>query len=188
MRYPVAGTTKTRLIPALGASGAAHVSKKLTEHALQHARQSGYPLALHGTGASRQTLEQWLGTPCQLQQGEDLGARMRRAIAEAAATGATRLILMGSDCPALTTEIICEGFALLDSHDVVFGPAVDGGYYLIGMRALHQQLFDDMSWSHDQVLAQSLTRLGTLSHGLLPPLHDIDTPADLIHLPPGFLP
>jgi uncharacterized protein len=187
-RYPVPGATKTRLIQALGAAGAAHLSKSLTEHALIKAQALGCPLTVHGTGASIADLEAWLDVPCAMQQEGDLGARMAAAIAHASNRGATRILLIGSDCPGLATDILAQGFEALRHHDVVFGPAVDGGYYLIGMRTLHPQLFEAMHWSHAQVLEHSLARLGQISYTLLPLLHDIDTEDDLAQLPPGFLP
>jgi uncharacterized protein len=186
-RYPVSGTTKTRLIPALGAAGAAHLAKGLTEYALTQAQALDCPLTVFGTGASIADLSAWLDVTCALQQDADLGVRMAAAFAHASGAGAARILLIGSDCPSLTTNILAQGFEALQHHDVVFGPAADGGYYLIGMRTVHPQLFDNMRWSHDQVLQQSLARLGDLSYTLLPLLHDIDTPDDLIHVPSGFL-
>jgi uncharacterized protein len=187
-RYPVPGTTKTRLVPALGAAAAALLAKTLTEFALAQARACGCPLTVYGTGASVEQLEQWLGASCELQPTGDLGERMASALAQTYARGARRTLLIGSDCPGITPQLLANGFEALRHHDVVLGPATDGGYYLIGMRAPQPQLFAQMQWSHSAVLAQTLARLEGLTHILLPVLSDIDTPEDLAQLPPGFLP
>ncbi len=187
-RWPEPGHTKTRLIPALGAAGAAKLAKQLTEQAAQQIRALHCPATVHGTGFDADRISQWLGMPCVLQVEGDLGARMHAAITKAYATGSTRIILAGSDCPGLSTAILAQGFDALQNHDVVLGPAADGGYYLIGMREPQPQLFAQMHWSHARVLADTLTRLDDLSHFLLPMLHDIDTPADLAYLPPDFQP
>jgi uncharacterized protein len=185
-RYPLPGTTKTRLVPTLGPDGAAQLAKHLTEYTLAQVQACGCPFKVFGTGGSVEDLTQWLGVACLAQTTGDLGARMTHAIAQIYDGGARRIVLIGSDCPGLTSTILNDAFEALSLHDVVFGPAADGGYYLVGMRELQPQLFDQMQWSHDKVLEQTLARLDGLSHYLLPILHDIDTPDDLKHLPPGF--
>ncbi len=94
---------------------------------------------------------------------------------------------MGSDCPDITADIIISGLKKLNSHDLVLGPAIDGGYYLIGLRAPGKKntiLFNSINWGTDQVLEQTLTqaRKGGLSYTLLPQLRDIDRPEDLDYL------
>jgi uncharacterized protein len=187
-RWPAPGLTKTRLIPKLGAIGAAQLAKQLTEYAARLAKQLVCAATVCSTGASCADMTQWLGLPSVPQVDGDLGARMQAAFAHIFAKGARRIILMGSDCPGLTADILRAGFAALEQHDVVLGPAADGGYYLIGLREPQPQLFDAMQWSHADVLRDTLARLGTLTYALLPRLHDIDTPDDLVHLPHGFLP
>jgi uncharacterized protein len=187
-RWPEQGQTKTRLIPALGAEGAARLARKLTEYTATQVRALACTATVHGTGASADAMAQWLSMPCILQISGDLGARMHAAIAQAHAGGSRRIILTGSDCPGLTSAILKDAFSALNSHDVVLGPAADGGYYLIGMRSPQPHLFDNMRWSHAQVLHDTLARLDGLRHHLLAVLHDIDTPDDLIHLPPDLMP
>jgi uncharacterized protein len=186
-RYPVPGTTKTRLVPALGEEAAALLAKKLTEFTLVEAGCCQCPLTVYGTGAAVDQMTQWLGVDCALQGSGDLGERMASAIAQIHNRGAQRILLIGSDCPGLTTQILADGFEALNQHDVVLGPAADGGYYLIGMRAPQPILFAHMEWSHAGVLDQTIARLAGLTHYLLPTLHDIDVPDDLKYLPPGFL-
>ncbi len=185
-RYPLPGETKTRLVPALGAQRAAMLAKQLTEHVVAQARSCGCPFTVYGTGAAPEMFEQWLGAPVQLQSSGDLGERMATAFKQTRARGASRILLIGSDCPGITPDILADAFDALHHHDVVIGPAADGGYYLIGMCDIHYQLFEHMHWSHAQVLEHTIDRLGPLTHALLTSLHDIDTPNDLAHLPPGF--
>ncbi len=185
-RYPVPGKTKTRLVPALGAARAAMLAKQFTEYVVARVQEYGCPFTIYGTGASCAAFEQWLCAPVQLQSSGDLGERMATAIEQTRARGASRILLIGSDCPGISPTILKDAFDALHRHDVVIGPAADGGYYLIGMRDVHRQLFEHMHWSHAHVLEQTIARLGPLTHAQLPTLHDIDTADDLVHLPPGF--
>jgi rSAM/selenodomain-associated transferase 1 len=109
-----------------------------------------------------------------------LGERLHRAFSESFSEGAERIIIVGSDCPEIAAEDVRGALKELDSHDVVLGPAVDGGYWLIGLRAPHSELFREIPWSSDQVLAQTLRRARNLGLGvqLLRILADIDTEAD----------
>lgn len=189
-RYPQAGKVKTRLIPALGAKGAARLHARLTEELIQRLKpfcELGR-VFVYFCGASEQAMQEWLGEqlPYFEQQGEGLGQRMLNALRHSWQQGATQTLLIGSDCPALDIEIITNAFKVLSTHDLVLGPAVDGGYYLIGLKALcpgHEVLFQNIAWGTDQVLQQSLAQAAQegLSWLLLPPLHDLDRPEDLAH-------
>lgn len=92
------------------------------------------------------------------QIGENIGIRMRNSFADAFHNGFKKVILIGSDIINLDSEIINEAMVLLDNSEVVFGPAKDGGYYLIGMKSLHEELFYDISWSTKEVFIQSLKK------------------------------
>lgn len=186
-RYPEPGRAKTRLIPLLGPKGAALLHRQLVRITLDTARRLGgrrdVLTEVRSTGATTRDLGKLFGTGVTYQdQGEgDLGQRMRRAAADSLARGAHRVILIGTDCPLLTSDRLDEAFAALDTHDVVIGPATDGGYCLIGAKADHAALFADIAWGGPTVLTQTLEvcrRLG-LNFTLLPPLPDLDTPADL---------
>lgn len=115
------------------------------------------------------------------QTGETLGQRMQNAFQKAFESGDQKVVIIGSDCASLRTEIVQEAFDELDSHDVVVGPAQDGGYYLLGMSADYTELFEGKSWSTSSVLKSTLVQIENLqlSHHLLPTLNDIDTEADL---------
>ncbi len=127
-------------------------------------------------------LADWLGSDLtfEAQRGGDLGARMRRAIETRLEEGSARVVVIGTDAPDLTPAILQEAFTALGSADVVVGPAADGGYYLIGMRAAHRVLFDGIPWSTDQTLARTLAaaRQAALRVHVLEILSDIDTADD----------
>ena len=180
-RYPQPGLAKTRLIPALGAEGAAELHRRLTERTLATLRQTGLAVEIWVTGAAVAAFEAWLGTdvPIRMQPSGDLGARMDQASRPGPA------IVVGSDIPLLAVSHIEEAAALLRRGTVALGPAEDGGYYLIGLPAPAPLLFDDMRWSTSDVRAETIRRLsiGGISYGLLPTLADLDRPEDLARFP-----
>lgn len=193
-RYPRPGRTKTRLIPLLGKNGAAGLQRRLTEQLL--ARVAADPVLMSRTtvqftGCTHHQMRDWLGPRPEIapQRGDDLGRRMLAALGLARTRGCGRILLVGSDCPALDVTRIRRGFDLLTDHDMVIGPCRDGGYYLIGIgprtRVRHlSPLFTSMAWGSTRVLEQTLARarrLG-LTCGLLPTLIDIDRPEDLAYL------
>ncbi|MDZ7696413.1 MAG: TIGR04283 family arsenosugar biosynthesis glycosyltransferase [Deltaproteobacteria bacterium] len=190
-RYPVSGKTKTRLIPALGADKAARLHRRMTEHVVAVARETrrrrvstGHPrITVCYTGASRRDFRAWLGTDLhyQPQSKGDLGARMGAAFKQAFEDGATFTLLVGSDLPDLTPGILLKAFEKLRHHDVVLGPAHDGGYYLIGKKRLHAGLFAAMDWGTGHVYERTsdqIQHLG-LRFADLPALRDMDHPEDL---------
>ncbi len=180
-RFPEPGRAKTRLIPALGAAGAAALHRRLTERTLATLRATGLPVEVWGTGAPAEAFAAWLGeaTAIRMQDGGDLGRRMARALDPAPA------VVVGSDLPGLAPSHIMAAARLLAEGSVALGPAEDGGYYLIGLTAPAPFLFDAMTWSTDQVLAETLRRLQAdgRPYGLLPRLADLDRPADLARFP-----
>ena len=194
-RFPQAGKVKTRLIGKLGPQGAADLHQAMTEQILRRlqpvlARQE-IRLRIYFSGGTQSTMTSWLGKYGSIcsQQGSDLGRRMEHAFAREFAQGTQRILLIGADCPGLSNEIISSGLKKLKNHALVLGPAVDGGYYLIGLRCPQSTsfpsiLFDDIDWGSEKVLQQTITQAGKagLSHALLPKLHDIDRPEDLVHL------
>ncbi len=183
-RAPEPGTTKTRLIPALGAYGAAKLHAALVEHALAEIARCGAPATLWCAPDAdhpffAECARRW-NVALRAQPDGDLGARM------GAAFGAARgpLLLMGSDCPPIDAALlrICAGaFARAPA---VFLPTVDGGYGLVGLRRPIPEIFMDMPWSTDAVMSitrDRLTRLGV--HWEEPAeIWDVDTPADVERL------
>jgi rSAM/selenodomain-associated transferase 1 len=116
------------------------------------------------------------------QTGEDLGSRMREAFRTVFELGYQKVVLIGTDVPSLSTDLIHQGFDLLSSHNVVLGPALDGGYYLIGLQKLEGNLFTDIPWSTDRVCTSTQEKARTLqlSLGLLPLQRDLDTVEDVL--------
>ncbi|MEM9945753.1 MAG: TIGR04282 family arsenosugar biosynthesis glycosyltransferase [Cyanobacteria bacterium P01_D01_bin.36] len=183
-RFPVPGRTKTRLIPLLGPAGAAQLQKQMTEHLLtQFHTIPNLSLQVHYTGGTLHQMYRWLGNNTTLiQQGSgDLGQRLTQALHQGFVSGLRHILIVGSDCPSLTQTHITEALLKLQTHDLVIGPATDGGYYLIGLKRLHSILFKDILWGSDRVLTQtqSIAHQHHLSTALLPPLSDIDRPEDL---------
>lgn len=187
-KAPQPGLAKTRLIPALGADGAAQLAQRLLLTTLDQAVAAAIgpvelcvtPNRSHPAFAAVARL----GIDLCEQGDGDLGERMARAFARVLRVR-ERALLIGTDAPALdATYLRSAATALLDT-DAVFGPAADGGYALVGLRRPLAALFTGMRWSHDQVMAQTRTRLAALGlrHVELVVVHDIDEPADLVHLP-----
>jgi rSAM/selenodomain-associated transferase 2/rSAM/selenodomain-associated transferase 1 len=186
-RYPRVGKTKTRLIPALGPVGAAALQKRLAEKMVATARQTairiGARLVFCHDGGREQQLRQWLGgRPIHFrpQATGDLGRRMHLAMQCAFDGGARRVVLVGTDIPGLTAAILEQAFSALDEKDLVIGPSIDGGYWLVGMTR-PENIFDGITWSRPDVLENTLTlaRRKGMTPGLLDPLNDLDTPGDL---------
>jgi len=187
-RLPEPGRVKTRLSPRLSPQGCAAVHGWLLQDAL--VRLQDLPVARRwlwcGDPAAGQALLHSAarrGWALQRQADGDLGARMYHAL-RLALQRHERVVLIGSDCPGLDTQRIHQALALLRSYPLVFNPAHDGGYILIGMtrKALGARgLFADMPWGSERVLRESLLRArrAGLPVGLLPPLADIDRPEDL---------
>ena len=179
-RYPTPGRAKTRLIPALGAQGAADQHRRLTERTLATLHATGLSVEVRSTGAPADSFRRWLGDVVVIPQGGGLlGARMARAARESPA------ILIGADIPDLTTELVQTAATLLQRHSVVIGPALDGGYYLIGVREPAPWLFAPMAWGSDTVLTETLERCAArgIVPGLLTPLADLDRPEDIARWP-----
>lgn len=117
----------------------------------------------------------------EIQQGNDLGIRMKNAFDVSLAAGYEKTIIIGSDCPGIDKRILNTAFEKLSGFDIVIGPARDGGYYLLGMKKMYSFLFHDMEWSTDKVLQQTLfvCNRNHLTYFILPELSDVDEEKDL---------
>ena len=184
-RYPEPGKTKTRLIPALGAEQAALLQRQMTEHTLTQVRKlhSVRPIAVEVrfAGGDLNLMTQWLGSGDYKPQGEgDLGSRMARSLCLALEDNVNAVII-GTDCPGLNANLLHEAFDLLHLYDLVLGPALDGGYYLLGLRSFIPELFVGINWSTAEVLQQTvaIAQQLNLSVNYLPALADVDRPEDL---------
>ncbi len=182
-RWPEPGEAKTRLIPDFGAEGAAAIYTKLLAHTVEVARASEVPFELRVTGASPKKFRAGLGEDLRvIDQGEgDLTDKLSRVPAPA--------ILIGSDCPGLTPQVLRAARDTLETDPMVIGPASDGGYYLLGYNEPADFAFSDIEWSTDTVFAETLKRFAAkgIRPAVLPELGDVDTAADLQDWP-DFLP
>lgn len=186
-RYPEPGKSKTRLIPALGSQGAADLHQRMVEYTLFWAKRlmtsSGVCLETRFAGSDEDCIRNWLGPDirCRPQGSGDIGQRMERAFDEAFQSGMERVIIVGTDIPRMTEDLVRKALAALTHSDVALGPARDGGYYLIGLRRPIGQLFEAIPWGTDQVLEKTLNvaRDLQLRVFLLDPLEDVDRPEDL---------
>jgi uncharacterized protein len=185
VREPVAGRVKTRLSAEIGADAALGVYRRLAEHAVAEALRTGprVQVRVHFTpDGAGDAVRRWLGDgPAYLPQHPgDLGERMESAFRGAFEAGFGRVVIIGSDLPEMSARLLRRAFDMLADHDVVLGPAEDGGYYLLGLRRM-QDVFGDMPWSTPRVLDCTLQRLrrAGLYPALLEPLRDVDRAADL---------
>ena len=189
-KAPLAGFAKTRLIPALGAEGAADLARDMLSHTLEQALGAGMH-AVELCMSPAPSDPAWQGVPLpraveQSNQGDgDLGARMSRAIDRSLALQLGPVLVIGTDCPALNAAQLSEAARQLEHHDAVLLPASDGGYVLIGLKAPCPSLFTDMAWSTPAVATETLSRMASLGLKVWqgPTLHDIDEPSDLKYLP-----
>ena len=189
-KAPVAGLAKTRLMPLLGAAGAARAQRRFTVNTLQVASQASLgPCTLWCAPdvAHRffRAVRRVTGIACINQPPGDIGTRMLHAFQQHFAHQPSHqknlpLLLVGTDCPVLAPGHLQKAAQALKQHDVVLIPAEDGGYVLIGMRVLVQQVFDGIAWSTPQVMPQTRDRLrlAGVSWLELPTLWDVDEPAD----------
>jgi rSAM/selenodomain-associated transferase 1 len=186
-KAPLPGLAKTRLIPRLGAAGAAALQDWLLRRAVVTAIEAGLgPVALWGapdtSHAAFVACAAGGSVTLHRQPQGDLGARMLAAVAAAPAAGGT--LLLGTDCPLLSPELLHQAAAGLATHDAVVIPAEDGGYVLLGLRRPAPQLFAGVDWSTAQVMEQTRQRLRQLGWRWLelPALWDVDRPADIDRL------
>jgi len=176
LKTPVLGKVKTRLAKSLGDEAALMAYTDLVEYLLKRLGESR--IHIHHTPADPEPMVNWLGDGYSFsaQECTGLGERLTHAMELEFTAGAEKLIFLGGDCPYVDQVRIDEAFASLDNHDVVMGPAADGGYYLIGMNRMLPELFTDVAWGTDSVFQTSVEicqKLG-VSYFLLAEESDVD--------------
>lgn len=188
-RAPVPGEAKTRLIPALGRHGSAALAARMLAGTIETclaSRADAVELATEPAIDDARWLDWEFSEALQTSnQGEGgLGERLHRAAQRTLSRG-QRVVLVGTDCPALTTGVIDRAIQALDDTDAVIIPAVDGGYVLLGLVRCDTELFADIAWSTSAVAQQTLDNLQRAHYSVtqLPELRDIDDPADLDSVP-----
>jgi rSAM/selenodomain-associated transferase 1 len=179
IKNPVLGKVKTRIAAEAGDAVALDIYKNLLDHTRSIADQvDAARLLFYSDRVVR--LDQWAEKKYSktVQSGEDLGERMLNAFKQTSEYD--KKIIIGSDCPGITVDLIDQAYTALDYHDVVIGPSKDGGYYLLGMNSLVPEIFKSIPWSTDQVLTETVRVLQNkrLLYKLLPTLADVDTLAD----------
>lgn len=180
-KNPVLGKVKTRLAATIGDEKALNVYKELLQHTHDiSSKVKANKVVFYSDFVKNQDLWDQAKYIKKLQKGDDLGARMSDAFERTLAEN-RKVIVIGTDCKELTPEILTQAFDTLNYVDVVIGPALDGGYYLIGMKNREEALFQNINWSTSYVLEQTIRKINTqkLSYVLLKTLSDIDTEEDL---------
>lgn len=183
-KAPLAGLSKTRLAEGLGRTAAARIARALVRDTLARARDEAPERVLVAFAPADEA--GWFATEAPWarrvpQPDGDLGARMRAALDEAEAMDADRCVIIGTDAPHLPKGFADAAFRALDDADVCVGPAVDGGYYLLGVKAPWPALFEEMPWSQPSLFDETLARardLG-LTVATLQTETDLDDDADV---------
>lgn len=181
-RHPESGKVKTRLAASMGDEKALAVYQFLLAHTNLLVRHRKIPIFVFYAGdvveGDLWSSEHFIK---RSQKGNDLGERMANAFLEVFDTGCRSAVIIGSDCHELTDAIIDDAFALLEKNDIVVGPAKDGGYYLLGMKAPFKNLFGNMQWSVATVFEKTMQKIrdGQYTVDLLPVLTDVDTEEDI---------
>ncbi|AFL85260.1 hypothetical protein Belba_2717 [Belliella baltica DSM 15883] len=182
-KNPVLGKVKTRVAATLGEKQALEIYLQLLRHTYKMINQlQEIDTFIYFSEKIDSDLDEIFVEEVQfrVQNGADLGSRMKNAFEEVFNEGYEKAVIIGTDCPEITVSIIHDAFEKLDLTDVVFGPAEDGGYYLLGKKKIDSALFDNMTWSHKNVLSDSIKRLNLKQQTftLLEMLSDIDNEAD----------
>jgi len=183
LKAPRKGTVKTRLAADIGHAQATRIYRLLVERQMA-AIPAHWPVEVHFAPAdAEEEMRDWLGPRPKLhpQTDGDLGQRLTFAVGSAFGRSASGVIVIGGDCPELDMHALHSAAGALGAHEVVLGPASDGGYYLIGLTRARPELFADIPWSTNCVFAKTLQRADEL--GLIPLLlslrDDVDTVEDL---------
>ena len=174
------GTVKTRLAKTIGDYGAFEVYSELVKITEKATAELDVDKRIYFSSAVVDS--KWPKEFKAVQQGNDLGEKMLNAFRDGFESGYKKIVLIGSDLPDITEKHINNGIKALDKNDVVFGPAEDGGYYLIGLSAMVPEIFTNKPWSQSNLLNETLQELQSLnvSVATLDTLNDIDTYEDLI--------
>ncbi len=183
-KTPIPGNVKTRLQPLLSPAEAAGLYQAFAADAWSKLQQlTPASLYLYSDTAS-EAYSEWAGEHGRLQRGDDLGDRMAECFADLHRAGHQRILIVGSDSPSLPLDYLRKAFVMLRECDAVVGPAEDGGYYAVGCRQPHPQMFDRVTWSSPRTREQTEAAFRRVGYSLrlLPQWHDVDTFDDLRRL------
>ncbi|MCH7411934.1 TIGR04282 family arsenosugar biosynthesis glycosyltransferase [Belliella sp. R4-6] len=182
-KNPVLGKVKTRLAATIGDHQALDVYLQLLQHTYKMINElNGIDTYIYFSDYLENKLDEIFvdDVHFRVQNGLDLGSKMKNAFEEMFVKGYDKALIIGTDCPEISSALINKAYIELGAANVVFGPALDGGYYLLGMNQPTPILFDNMTWSHSKVMDDSIERLQqkNLSFSLLDELSDIDNERD----------
>ena len=180
-KKPELGKVKTRLAADIGDKKALGIYQQLLTYTFNVANKIETHIIACFTEEDKPTLDRLPHDSFYKQEQGDLGHKMHKAFEYSFSKGFDKTVIIGTDCPDLTHEILEEAYRKLDAHDVVIGPAKDGGYYLIAMKTSKPYLFQNKEWSTEKVLIQTIQSIkeNSLTFYLLQELNDIDTVEDL---------
>lgn len=186
LRYPRNGEVKTRLAKTTSPELATDIYKIFSENLINIIKRipNINRFTFYSKESDKEVIMEWLGSKLLFsqQQGDDLGNKMKNAFEKVFSIGTQKVIIVGTDIPDLSKEIIVDAYGALDNHDVVIGPSNDGGYYLIGMKNFYSGIFEEIEYSTPTVLKVTLEKVKQLklTYHLLPTLRDIDNKEDLL--------
>ena len=181
-KVPEAGKVKTRLAETIGDDKALQVYLALLQHTHEIASKVEVDKLLFYAGDVESfDMLDYYRIPKTSQQGDGLGERMSNAFVRSFSQGYEKVVIMGSDCYELSTEMIEDAFKALDDHEFVIGPAADGGYYLLGMKTLETKVFENKTWSGPDVFLDTILDWKGMdaSYAILPTLSDVDHEEDM---------
>lgn len=189
IKNPILGKVKTRIAATTGEIKALEIYKQLLEYTQKTSLAFSGDRLLFYDGSVQNDNFSEADFLKMSQKGKDLGQKMYNALSYALGY-CEKVVLIGSDCPTLTNKIIDESFEILNTNDVVIGPSKDGGYYLIGMKNAIWDIFNDIDWSTNKVLNQTISKLkkANKTYKLLEELSDIDTEKDWIEFNKKYKP
>ncbi len=186
VKFPEPGQVKTRLAKDIGPLAASAFYRRIAEYVLKRTAplDSGYlRIVFYTPEEEKEGFEEWLkGEVFRAQRGDDVGERMANALREMFEMGAEKAIVVGADIPGLHRGIVDRAFGQLDSSDIVIGPAMDGGYYLIGMKSAHPEVFLNIDWGTADVLTRTLFNIKEtgLLYRTVETLFDVDILKDFL--------
>ena len=189
-KYPAKGEVKTRLGAEIGHDNALKLYTSFVSHIINtmknHIDVDEIWCAVSPKNKVEAFSSQFKGATSYFAQNADasLGTRLRDGISQLLQRGDNKVVAIGTDSPNMPAENITAAFKKLDRHDFVLGPALDGGYYLIGQSQIVESVFNDIEWSSEKVLQQSISKIKNAgcTYALLPPFYDIDTAQNLKQL------
>ena len=180
VKYPQPGRVKTRIAATVGADAATAIYKELVARVWAQLPADAAITVCYDPAERGEEVRAWLpgAARYEAQAAGDLGVRLRMAVGSAFANGEAKVAVIGSDCVDITPALFAETWQRLDHAEVVLGPTDDGGYYLIALRRPMPALFENIRWSTEHTLADTLAQTGAAPTHLLPKLRDVDTHED----------